>query len=157
MRIHTSIVPIFWPVAFTKKISAENYFPLCSPNGPPHKNFSWSKNVSPYKIHFLTPKEKFYLKYLFSYSEKCEFRKFPPTRGEISPRGSMSPNMQVLYVCSYTPYFDSCTVLDMDFRKCRHFEISPHSWGNFPMGFQTPLNTAHLAKEHACKNPIKLL
>ena len=105
------------------------------------------------RIHFMTPKEKFYLKYLSSYSKKCDFRKFPPIRGEISPRGSMSPNMQILYVPNYTPYFESCTIRDMDFRKCRHFEISLRSRGKFPLGFLTRLNIAHLHKEHAWKKP----
>ena len=117
-----------------KNFSAENYFPLCSPNGPPHKNILMSKNMSPYTIHFVTQKEKFQLKYLSSYSKKCDFRKFPPIRGEISPWGSISPNKQILYVRNYTTYFESCTIQDMDFRNCRHFEIPPHSGGNFPLG-----------------------
>merc|ERR1712082_301806 len=64
----------------------------------PHKNILQTKNMSPYTIHFVTPKEKFHLEYLSSYSKKCDFRKFPPIRGEISTRGSMSPNMQILYM-----------------------------------------------------------
>ena len=86
--------------------------------------FYGENNVPPYANHFMMPKEKFYVKYLSSYSKTFDSRKCPPIRGKISPRGSMSPDMQILYVPNYTPYFEFYTNRDMDFRKCHHYCVT---------------------------------
>ena len=102
MQIHTTIVTIFQPISCTNYFKSEKYFLQRLPS---QKYFLEQKCV-PYTIYFMTPKEKFYLKYLSSYSQKCDFRKFPPFAGKF-PHG-----VQCLPTCNFYMYAATHPILN---------------------------------------------